>query len=277
MRRGLVRAVGDAESRFREDAIRPLRAFRLVSEYGWEIEAATGRAITTCAPLLERVARERVRVELERILEGSHAGKALRLMAARGVLERIFPGVVPSAVPWDAIDRCPGRPELRLALLLEGMTGGGTAAVEGSLARWRFPGRVVERVRALVAHRADPSLLEADPARLRRWIASAGRDLVPDLVELARARWPESGEELARRVGAELDRGVPAGVEELPVSGHDVMAVLNLPPGPRVGQILRELLEMVWDDPSLNDRTALVELLRHRYGAASGGKSPEHQ
>jgi tRNA nucleotidyltransferase (CCA-adding enzyme) len=275
MQRGLIRAVGNAESRFREDAIRPLRAFRLVSEYGWEIEAATAQAIANCAPLLERVARERVRVELEHILGGPHAGKALRLMAAHGLLQRVFPGVEPSAVPWDAIDRCPARLELRLVLLLEGMAGGGTAAAEGWLARWRFPSRVAQRFRALVVHRPDRSLLEADPGRLRRWIGSAGRDLIPDLVELARARWPERGEELARRVRAELERGVPAGVEELPLSGHDVMAVLNLPPGPRVGQILRELLQMVWDDPSLNDRAALLELLRRRYGAPSC-KFPGH-
>ncbi|MDI6894213.1 MAG: hypothetical protein QME70_06350 [Bacillota bacterium] len=278
MRRGLVRAVGHAESRFREDAIRPLRTFRLVSEYGWEIEETTSQAVVRCAALVERVAPERVRAELERILRGPRAGKALRLMAAHDLLGRIFPGITPSSVPWDAIDRLPPRVELRLALLLEGTGlprgGAARAAVAATLARWRFPTQVAEEVGALVAHRADESLLEADPARLRRWIAGTGRARALDLVEIAGARWSgeadelarargrEAAHELGRRVRSQLDRGFPTAVEELPVGGHDVMELLHLSPGPRVGEVLHHLLELVWDDPSLNDRRALLELLK---------------
>ncbi|MFZ5768025.1 MAG: CCA tRNA nucleotidyltransferase [Bacillota bacterium] len=290
--RGLVRAVGDAETRFREDALRPLRAFRLVAGHGWEIEPATSEAIARCASLVEKVAPERVRVELERILQGPRAGKALRLMGEHGLLAYLFPGAGFSRVSWDALDRLPPRVDLRLAALLqmadlrvagpphtvELTPAGGRPAipaqaqaplearVEAMVARWRFPSRVVEAVVALVIHQADEALLEATPVRLRRWIAEVGRDRASDVARIAQVRWPGRGDALARRVRAELEGRLPTTVEELPVSGRDVMELLNLPPGPRVGQVLRELLEMVWDDPCLNDRETLCRLLRRRWG-----------
>lgn len=287
LRLGLVRAVGEAEARFREDALRLLRAFRLVAEYGWEIEPATARAIEECAPLAVEVAPERVRVEWERILQGLHAGRALALMVRHRLLGQLFPGLCFEQVPWDAIDRLPRRVDLRLAALLRasaagtaglpevaGAAGPGAGApgpgadagpnLRGLLTRWRFPTRVVDSVVALAGARVDEALLRSDGPALRRWIAEVGRERAADLALILRELLPERGQAFFGRVRWELERGVPVTVEELPVSGRDVMELLGLAPGPQVGAVLQGLLASVWDDPSRNDRETLLQLLRRR-------------
>ncbi|MBC7339715.1 MAG: hypothetical protein H5U04_07670 [Firmicutes bacterium] len=280
LRLGLVRAVGEAEARFREDALRLLRAFRLVAEYGWEIEPSTARAIEECAPLAGEVASERVRVELERIIRGVYAGRALALMVRHRLLGQLFPGLRFERVPWGAIDRLPPRVDLRLAALLRasgevaGAAGPGAGArgpgagakptVRGLLTRWRFPTRVVDSVVALAGARVDEALLRADGPALRRWISEVGRERAADLALILRELLPERGEGFFGRVRGELERGVPVTVEELPVSGRDVMDLLGLAPGPEVGAVLRDLLASIWDDPSLNDRETLLQLLRRR-------------
>src|SRR6185369_4404869 len=64
----LVRAVGNPSERFNEDALRMLRAVRLVAELGFGIDGATAAAISENSKHLSHVSRERVRDELVRIL-----------------------------------------------------------------------------------------------------------------------------------------------------------------------------------------------------------------
>ncbi len=73
----LLRAVGDAEKRFREDALRMLRALRFASVYGLRIEDNTKSALFMCAPLLTEIAAERIQHELKRMLTGAYVGDVL--------------------------------------------------------------------------------------------------------------------------------------------------------------------------------------------------------
>ncbi len=65
---GLIRAVGDPEKRFGEDALRMLRAIRFSGQLGFKLEDATRDAIKDMAPNLKKVSAERIRVELEKLL-----------------------------------------------------------------------------------------------------------------------------------------------------------------------------------------------------------------
>lgn len=294
LERGLVRAVGDPAARFREDALRLLRAFRLVAEYGWDLDAATAEAVEACAPLATGVAAERVRTELERVLAAPHAGRALALMERHRLLGELFPGYDFGGVPWPALDRLPARVELRLAALLLAphlaarpapaarstsaarATSPAAPAVRALLERWRFPAGVTTAVTAMVRAWPPPVPPYCGPGgpaadvALRRWMAAAGRDAAEGVALITRELLP-GGEELHRRVSEELARRIPLSVEELPVSGRDVMEVLGTGPGPRVGAALRELLALVWEDPSLNDRKKLLGVLERRAAGAGEG------
>ena len=78
LQNGVLRCVGDARERFGEDALRILRALRFAATYGFSVEDSTAEALFYCAPLLETVAKERVRAELDRLLVGEYVGDVLR-------------------------------------------------------------------------------------------------------------------------------------------------------------------------------------------------------
>lgn len=112
---------------------------------------------------------------------------------------------------------------------------------------------------------------EVGKKALRRWVSSRGEKWVRDLILLRRADHVASGHDpsenpFADRLSRELDEVLEEGsaftVQDLAVSGHEVMETLGLKPGPEVGAILRQLLERVLESPELNRKETLLELLR---------------
>ncbi len=127
----LIRCVGEPEQRFDEDALRILRALRFASVYDFAIEPATSAALRKMAPDLSRVAGERIREELLKLLCGKAAGRILREYPE--VLAEIIPEIRPmigydqqnhhhSYDLWEhtvrGIEGVPAEPVLRLTMLL---------------------------------------------------------------------------------------------------------------------------------------------------------------
>lgn len=92
----ILRAVGDPVQRFDEDALRMLRAVRLVAELGFGIDGVTAAAIQANAPHLKQVSRERVRDELVRIVDSDQPMMALQMAKQLGILEYIVPDLMRS-------------------------------------------------------------------------------------------------------------------------------------------------------------------------------------
>lgn len=110
LRAGLVRCVGDPAARFREDALRMLRAVRFAAQLGFAVEEGTAAALEREAAGLDRVSAERVRVELEKILLSPRPAFAA-LPAALGMLSRF--GVPARPVDLTALTALPPTPEER--------------------------------------------------------------------------------------------------------------------------------------------------------------------
>lgn len=89
----VLRAVGEPDKRFEEDALRMMRAVRLVAELSFAIDAATAAAISKNSAHLSHVSRERVRDELTRILLSDQPMMALVLAQQLGILKYIAPDV----------------------------------------------------------------------------------------------------------------------------------------------------------------------------------------
>ena len=128
---GLIRCVGEAEKRFDEDALRILRALRFAAVYDFAIEPATSAALRKMAPDLSRVAGERIREELLKLLCGKAAGRILREYPE--VMAEIIPEIRPmigydqlnhhhSYDLWEhtvrGVEGVPAEPILRLTMLL---------------------------------------------------------------------------------------------------------------------------------------------------------------
>ena len=95
--RRLIRAVGEPEARFREDPLRILRAVRFAAELDFRIQTETLAAMRAMAPELERISRERIASELNRLLIAPAAGRGLDLLRSAGLLPYTLPELVPIA------------------------------------------------------------------------------------------------------------------------------------------------------------------------------------
>lgn len=215
-----------------------------------------------------------------------------------GALEGEPPGEEPDlwTLTLRAVDAVPAhRPTLRLAALLHGI-GMPPARTRDLRGGWRYTGHEVlgsrkaedvmgrlkssnadtDRVVRLVRRQPDLFPPDAPAAGVRRWIRDVGRDLVYDLFRLRIARWraeADAEEEvtvpddlverwvMAHRV---LLEHPPLDTRSLAIGGGELRQ-LGLGPGPLYGEILASLLERVIDDPALNERTTLMELVRREW------------
>lgn len=97
LKKGIIRAVGDAEVRFTEDALRMMRALRFSAQLSFDIAVDTQKALKTLAPNLEKIAVERIRVEFEKLLQGEKAAQSMEMAVHDGVIPYL-PGHLEN---WD--------------------------------------------------------------------------------------------------------------------------------------------------------------------------------
>lgn len=130
LERGVLRAVGDAAQRFREDGLRLVRLARFAGTYGLEVDPAAAAAACAERAALTGISPERVAEELRRILSRRGAGEALRLLDRWGLADELFPGL--PAVPelrarrWAALEALAPMPgyEEGLSVLFDPSPGG---------------------------------------------------------------------------------------------------------------------------------------------------------
>ncbi|MDR1400216.1 MAG: HDIG domain-containing protein [Treponema sp.] len=91
IKRGVIRSVGEAQERFSEDGLRPLRALRFVAQLGFSIEEKTLAAIKPCLEITAKVSPERIRDELDKIIAAPKPSNAFLLMEKTSLLELILP------------------------------------------------------------------------------------------------------------------------------------------------------------------------------------------
>ncbi|MBE6662558.1 MAG: CCA tRNA nucleotidyltransferase [Ruminococcaceae bacterium] len=248
--RGLIRAVGEPALRFREDALRILRAFRFSAKLGFAIEEKTLAAARECREGLRKVSAERVSAELRGILMGKDAHRALALMDACGVLSL----VLPEARVDERIASLSACFEMRLAFLLRGVE---ETALAARLYALRLSNAEADAVKRLVREVSDFVPCES-AGEVRRLMAKTGALFEP-LLEILAALGVSV--DLLRDTSALCRaRGDCLTVKELAVDGRDLLA-LGIK-GRAVGETLEALLERVLDDPSLNERETLLSLVK---------------
>jgi len=91
LKENIVRAVGNPKERFKEDALRLLRAIRIATELSFTIDRETWKEIISDAPLIEKVSGERIRIELLRILASDNAYEGIMLLQKSNLLNYILP------------------------------------------------------------------------------------------------------------------------------------------------------------------------------------------
>jgi tRNA nucleotidyltransferase/poly(A) polymerase len=298
LRDGVLRTVGDPRERFREDRLRVLRALRFAARFGLRIDDATWAAARESAPELPRLSAERVREELLKVLrETERPSAALRLYEGCGALATLYAELqacvgVPDGGDdvWShllkTVDALPRHhAALRLPALIHDVgkartaeagfadhAAAGAAAAFGMLRRLKFSNAETDRVVHLVAQHSGIPASDAPEAELRRWLRLVGAGYVRDLLRLRVADVTARGAgdprlheaaALRRRVGRILASAPALTLGDLAIGGAELRQ-LGIPAGPLMGEILRDLLERVTDDPSLNTVDALSAIVRSR-------------
>lgn len=298
--RRVLRAVGEPERRFREDALRILRGLRFASKLGFAIEPDTAAALRRCAPLLEKIAVERIQAELSGLLCGD--GAAETLLAYPDVLGVFLPEILPCVGfdqhspyhcydVWEHTARSVAAvrplPVLRYTMLLHDLGKPGSFLL-GEDGRGHFYGhwrksvelgdRILQRLRVdnhsrkqiltlVERHDCDLAL---NPRSVRRNLARYGEETVRLLLEVKRADNLAQAAAYRDRQGlldeweALLDGVLAEGscfsLKQLAVRGGD-LAGLGLE-GPAIGRTLQSLLEQVIDNKLPNERAVLMEYVK---------------
>ncbi|MEK7550695.1 MAG: CCA tRNA nucleotidyltransferase [Patescibacteria group bacterium] len=300
----LIRAVGDPDERFSEDALRMMRAVRIATELGFTIEEKTFEAIKKNSPLINKIAKERIKDELFKLITSPNAHDGMLLFKNSGLMSEILPeltkcfGVEQKSVGrhhiYDvgthllmALKFCKsedvitkfatlihdiGKPQTFKKLDTGVITFYNHEMVSTKIAvsiadRLRFSKKEKDKFITLVRwHQFTVDERQTDSA-IRRFIRNVGKDYISDMLALRVGDRLGGGaretswrlEEFKKRID-EVQKQ-PFSIKDLKINGRDVMEILRLRSGPRVGEILEKIFEEVVEKKIPNEKKALLKKL----------------
>ncbi len=254
LKKHLIKAVGDPNERFHEDALRMMRAVRFASKLDFVISAETLQGIKNNAPLLEKIAVERIRVEFEKLLMGQNPVAGLSDFIETGLYQY-----------------CPElkdqKQKLSGLLLLNNwqienveqawaviaiQLGMDTRGVSGFLKKWKTSNNLIVDVKKTlpVIHGLHNQNLE--PMKL----FNAGEKAVKDANQVAKLYgWAVPDQKLKDKYDS-----LPIKTKnDLAVNGGILMKDAGIKPGPLLGKILNMLVNQVVNGELANTQSALVE------------------
>jgi len=320
----IIRAVGNPEDRFNEDALRLMRAVRFATtlnfgvdeakassppcarlRLAWVIEEKTAKAIKKNSPWLQAISKERIRDELMKIIMAEKATEGTELLRKLGLLKYIIPELEEGYQVtqnkhhiYDCYEHCLRSLDyavkrnfnkyVRLAALFHDIGKPRTKRGEGPdatfygheivgarmtaqiLQRLRFPRKEIEKIVKLVRyHLFYYNVDEVSESSVRRLVRQVGPENMEELLQVRMADRIGSGVPKAEpyklrhlKYVIEKVSQDPISVKMLKVSGNEVMEILKIQPGPRVGQILDVLLGYVLSEPKKNDKEFLEKEIK---------------
>ena len=297
LQNGLLRAVGEPQQRFTEDALRILRLYRFAARFGFALDAATARAARQLAPHLDCISAERIQEELAKLLAAPQPGAYLEPAVLAVVLPELTPEGLTAAKP--VVDACPAGEEnlpVRWAALLGAL---GETDTRRVLKRLRCSNACIEETAVLVRETAgkgvcgsfsedrplgwDPAAagsragdgmarfvseekapvhvpVHAGEVAIRQLLGRYGLRTVERLCALCAALHPQNAPAcaLAAQWARQLEAdGVCCRVSQLAVNGRDLMAA-GIPAGPALRRVLEALLDGVIRAEYPNEKPALL-------------------
>ena len=255
---GIVRAVGEPQRRFEEDALRILRLYRFAARFGFAIDPATGQAARALCRHLDCVSEERIAEELSRLLAAPAPGAYLEAE----VLAVIFPELEAAELPesrriLDALEPGMEHVPVRLAALLCPL---GEAGARAALKRLKCSNALTGTVATLVREAAAGMPGAALTLTARRFLSRYDLATITDLTALCSARHPEQAEAFAalqQEAARLVETNACCRINQLAVNGRDLMDA-GIRPGPGLRRVLDALLEQVLTGQLPNEKAALL-------------------
>lgn len=271
----IIKCVGNPIERFTEDALRMMRAIRFSAQLGFTIDEATWNAIKKLSPSISKISMERVHVELGKTLMSAHPDYVAQYSEA-GLFAPILP-VIDNALKsrynrkiLATLQHTPDNIYLRYAALFITSTPDEAAKTLRAL---KLDNKTVNTVSKLV-ELSKMDIEETEPA-VRTALNKYGRDFLPLWHELMMAVIQASEDiigisnpakvkhllTLKRLVTDILARGDCFTIKALDISGNDLIEY-GLQ-GHEIGETLKSLLDIVIENPKLNDKATLIAMIEH--------------
>ena len=299
LKSGIIKCVGNADSRFQEDALRIMRALRFASALGFSIDGDTSKSMLDNKKLLNNIAAERIANELNKLIVGN--GVKSILSEHTPVIAEIIPEILPMIGfeqnnKWHyldvwrhtltSLDNAPKDIVLRLAMLFHDMgkpscytesddkTGHfyGHPQVSHDMARkillrLKYDNDTIRAVTQLILyHDAE---LQSQKKFIKRWLNKIGEERFRQLLEVKRADNKSQTMSLTQKILEMLDNIevlLNEIIEQRQCFSLKDLAVngrdlidIGVAEGNKIGVILNQLVDMVIDEKIENDKTVLLE------------------
>ena len=294
----IIRAIGDPNKRFEEDALRILRGVRFSSQLGFTIEEKTKKAMIECAPLLHNISKERINVEISKMLLGKNVKNAL--LENYEILCQIIPEIkemygfdqnskyhIYNVLEHTAVSVEKIEPilHLRLTMLLHDMGKPKTYSVDQNgeghfyghakisteianrfLSEYRFDNATKEKVIELVKIHDTP--IEMDKIFIKKRMNRLGKELFFDLLKVKRADnlaqnpqyyWIDKLDKM-EEMSNEIVKENCFTLSALKINGND-LASLGFK-GKEIGDTLNLLLKEVIEERLPNEKEALLNRIK---------------
>ena len=251
-----IRAVGEPERRFGEDALRILRGLRFAARFGFDIEPETLAAMRSCRELLYDISVERLRDELLGLLRGAGAERLLR--ARYDILSIVLPeldetaysagaklvGALNREYPTDTVSDA-----VRLAALLSALP---ATDAEDCARRLRLDRRAIRRIRDISTYIARGY---TDRVSVKRLLSEVGADVAVDVLRLA-ALGGTASPEAVEWLEKIIENGECISLSRLKING-DILLRLGAKPRD-CGRLLARIFDEVLCDRLENDPERLI-------------------
>ena len=248
----ILRAVGEPDKRFTEDALRIMRAFRFSAQLGFDIEEKTLESAKKLSPRLKNIAKERIGSEFFRLLSSGYPEKALTGMEE--VIFEILPIKEIESDRFLLVEKLPPDSSARLACILYGKT---SEEILGTAHALRLSN---EQKRALILLATPTEVaLSLTPLSARRFLRHYGSEwsAAARMLSLLGVLSPE----FEKIISAEAKKKPCLSLDALAIGGAQLIS-LGLAEGKGVGAMLSALLDAVIEDPSLNEREKLIDIAK---------------
>ncbi len=296
----IIRAVGDPNKRFKEDALRIMRAIRFSSVLGFGIEENTKKAIFDNKELLKNVSVERIYTELIKLLLGDNVLNVLR--EYKEVIAVVIPELVPTFDckqnnPWhvydvynhiiNAVNSAPKSEVIRLTMLLHDIgkpfvkttdnkgidhfkthANAGAEIAKKVLKRFNVSNKIYDEVTTLIYY--HQAVENVDDIRVKRWLSKIGEEYTRNLflvriADLKAHNAQKTDYEIKKMYSLleELDEVINRG-DAFKVSDLEINGkdLISLGyKGIEIGNKLNEVLNLVVDDKIKNDKNAILNYI----------------
>lgn len=251
-----IRCVGLARTRFAEDGLRPLRGIRFASVLGFRLEAETEEALGQELEVFAKVAWERKRDEVMRMLdEAATLGGALESLNRSGLLQALAPelSIEKCVAQMDACGVGRGLERLTIWLAASGQN---REQAQALCERWRLSKKNIRKVSIwLDAYRDLEVTSPLDSYELRRWLASIPPEEYSSMACIAAALDSNAYADLSTQIGVQLQENPPLRVADLALGAKELKTMGFA--GEGIGKTLALLLDYVLKDPAKNTPESL--------------------